>query len=177
MTFKFGSGFESQAQSVLSALVEIALYRELELLALHDLGVVDPKEVSVHDGLDDASNNRNPIHLVALLGNISVDPVRDVQGPVETESSEIVGRDGLSLPCPLQHKELGHDSDGFQPDGEGPENLGHRVLVRQQDGQHGGASEQIFDAECIDVRVIGGLVGGRHEVKDVALRADEGDLE
>lgn len=109
----------------------IALHRELELLALHDLGVVDPEEVGVHDGLDDTSNNRNPVHLMAFLGNVSVDPVRDVQGSVKTQGSEIVGRDGLGLPCPLQHEELGHDGNRLEPNGEGPEDLRQRVLVRE----------------------------------------------
>lgn len=59
---------------------------QLELLALHDLGVVDPEEVAVHDSLNDAGHDGDPVHLMVLLGNVTIDPVGDVQCSVNTQS-------------------------------------------------------------------------------------------
>lgn len=150
---------------------------QFELLALHHLGVVNPEEVRVQDGLDNAGDDGDPVDLVVHLGEVTVDPVGDVQGTVDTEGSEVVGSDGLGLASTLEHEELGQDGDGLEPDGEGPEDLPEGVVVGEDDGQGGGASKQVLDAERVLIGVIGGLVGGRHQVDDVALGGNEENLE
>lgn len=69
------------------------------------------------------------------------------------------------------------DGDGFQPDGEGPEDFARCVLVGQGDGQEEGAPEQVLDAEGVEVRVVGGLVAGCHEVDCVGGGGEEEELE
>lgn len=58
---------------------------QLELLALHDLGVVDVEEVTVEDGLDDAGNDGDVVGGVVGLGEVAVDPVGDVQSSVASQ--------------------------------------------------------------------------------------------
>ena len=61
------------------------LDRELELLALEDLGVVDIEEVAVENGLYDAGNDGNPANLVLCFHGVPVDPVGDVESSVASE--------------------------------------------------------------------------------------------
>lgn len=150
---------------------------KLELLALENLGVVDVEEVAVQNGLDQAGDNGNPVGLVVGLGKVAVDPVGDVEGAVATKGKEVVGGDGLGLTGALQHEELGQNSNGLEPDGKGPEHLHDGVADGEDEGHDGGGAEEILDFESIDVGVVGGLVRVGHEVDDVALGADEEDLE
>jgi hypothetical protein len=154
-----------------------SLYWQLELLALHDSGVVDVEEVAIQNSLDKAGDNSDPVRLVLGLGEVTVDPVGDVQRAVAAQGEQIVGGDGLGLTSALEHKQLREDSHRLEPDGEGPEDLGEGVLVREKDCENGGATEEVLDAEGIDVGIVCGLVGVGHEVDDVALGADEEDLE
>lgn len=82
----------------------VPLDRELELLALEHLGVVDIEEVAVQNGLDDAGNDGDPISLVVGVHDVSVDPVGDVQSSVATQGKEVVGGDGLSFASSLKHE-------------------------------------------------------------------------
>lgn len=150
---------------------------ELELLALEHTRVVHVEEVAVEDRLNQSRNDRNPIGAVLGFSEVAVDPVGDVQRTVAAEREEIMGRDGLGLAGALQHEELGQDGDGFEPDGERPQDFGEGVFVGEDDGEDGGASEEVLDFEGVDIGVVGGLVGVGHEVDDVALAADEEDLE
>lgn len=111
------------------------------------------------------------------LGKVAVDPVGNVEGAVAAEGKEVVGGDGLGLAGALEHEELGQDGDGLEPDGKGPENLQGGVLGGEEDGEDGGAGEEVLDAKGVGVGIVGGLVGVGHEVDDVALGANEEDLE
>lgn len=150
---------------------------QLKLLALENLGVVDVEEVAVEDGLDQAGNDGDPVGLVVGLGKVAVNPVGNVKSAIAAEGKEVVSGDGLGLAGALQHEELGQDGDGFEPDGKGPEYLQQGVADREDDGHDGGTTEEVLDAKCVDVGVVGGLVRVGHEVDDVALGADEEDLE
>lgn len=46
--------------------------------------------------------------------------MEDVEQPVETEGSHVVRRQVLHIFHFGQHTQLGKDSDGLEPDGEGP---------------------------------------------------------
>lgn len=165
---------------MLSSVLTVAAHpsdRELELLSLENLGVVDIEKVAVENCLNNASNNRDPVHLVVGLHCVSVDPVGDVQGTVDAERKEVVGRDGLSLTGALQHEELRQDGDGLEPDGKGPKDLGEGVLVGYQNGQNSGPRQQVVHTEGVDIGVVGRFVGVGHEVDDETLGADEEDLE
>jgi hypothetical protein len=154
-----------------------SLDRELELLALEDLGVVHVEEVAVQDGLNNTGNNGDGVDLVVCLGKVSVDPVRDVKSAVATEGEEVVGGDSLGLTSSLKHEELRKDSHRLEPDGEGPQNLRKGVVVREDDGEDSSSSEEVLDAESVDIRIVGRLVGVGHEVDNVTLRTKEEDLE
>lgn len=52
------------------------------------------------------------------MGHAPVDPVGDVEGAVDTQCSEVVGRDCFRVSCPLKHEELGEDGYGLEEDGE-----------------------------------------------------------
>lgn len=111
------------------------------------------------------------------LCDVAVDPVGDVEGAVESEGKEVVSRNGFCLASALQHKQLREDGHRLEPDGEGPHDLGGRVVVGEGDGEDGGTAKEVLHSEGIDVDIVGGLVGVGHEVDDVALGADEEDLE
>lgn len=153
------------------------LDRKLELLALENLGVVDVEEVAVEDGLNQAGNDGNPVDLVLGLAEVTPQPVGQIQATVDTEREEVVRCNRLGFASALEHEKLRENGDGFEPDGEGPKDLGQRVLVREQDGENGSTGEQKLDFEGVDVGIVGWLVGVRHEVDDVSLRTDEHDLE
>lgn len=116
------------------------LYRQLELLALHDLGVVDPEEVRVQNRLDDASDDGDPVGLVLRLGQVAVDPIGDVEPAVDAQGEQVVRGDGLGLACALQHKQLRQDGHRLQPDRERPQDLGQCVAVGDDESQHRGAA-------------------------------------
>lgn len=153
------------------------LDRQLELLALENLVVVNVEKVAVENRLDNTGDDGDPVHLVLGLGKVAVDPVGDVQRAVASEGEEIMGRDGLSLARALQHEQLRENGHGLEPDGEGPQDLGRRVLVGEDERESGRSAEEVLHAEGIDVEVVRRLVGVGHEVDDVALRANEEDLE
>lgn len=153
-----------------------SLDRELELLSLHDLGVVDVEEVAVQDGLNDTCNNGDGVNLVVCLGEVSVDPVGDVKSAVAAESEEVVSSDSLGLTSSLKHEELRKNSHRLEPDGEGPHNLRKGVVVRKHDGENSSSSEEVLDAESVDIGIVGRLIGVGHEVDDVTLRAKKEDL-
>lgn len=127
--------------------------------------------------MDNTRDNGNPIHLMLGLGDVTVDPVGNIEGAVDSESEQIVGRDSLSLACALQHKQLRENGHSLQPDGKGPQDLGRGVVVREDEGESGSGAEEVLHAECIGVEIVCRLVGVGHEIDDVALRAYEEDLE
>lgn len=96
------------------------LDRQLKLLALEDLVVINVEKVAVQNGLDDAGDNGDPVNLMLGLGDVAVDPVGNIKGAVDSESEQVVGRDGLGLARALQHEQLRENGHGFQPNGKGP---------------------------------------------------------
>ena len=114
---------------------------------------------------------------MVMLRNIPPNPIRDIQRAIQSQRKDIMRRDGLRLPRALQHKQLRQDRHALQPDGKGPEDLPEAVFVRQQDGEDARAREEVLHAEGVEGRVVGWLVGVGHEVEDVALGAEEEDLE
>ena len=83
---------------------------------------------------------------------------------------------GLRFTGPLQHKQLRQDGDALKPDAEGPGDFEEGVLHGEEDGQDEGEAEEEFNAEGVEVGVVGRLVGARHQVDNVALRGDEEDF-
>lgn len=82
---------------------------------------VQVEEVAVQNGLDDAGHHSNEVK--EALEVEAPDPVDEIERAVEAQEEQVVGGDGLRLPCLADHEELGKDSHGFQVDGEGPQNL------------------------------------------------------
>lgn len=155
-----------------------SLYGQLELLPLDDLLVVDPEEVAVEDGLDEAGDDGDPVDLVVgALGEVAPDPVGDVEGAVEAQGEQVVGGDDLGLAGALQHEELRQDGHRLEPDGEGPRHLPRRPVVGEQHPERRRPAQQVLHPERVQVRVRRRLVPRRHQVHHVALRRDEEDLE
>jgi hypothetical protein len=175
------------------------------LLALHNLRPVDVEEIGVEDGLDEAGDHGDGVevtfHCVPgncksvdhLSGTIVLrgrdrsssstsieyappDPVGNVESSVRAQRKDVVGCDRLCTAGALQHEQLRKDRDTLQPDAERPEHLGGSIFVREDDGEHGGGSEEVFGAESVLVRVVGRLVIVEHQVNDVGLGGDEDDL-
>lgn len=65
--------------------------------------------------------------------DVPEDPVGDVQGSVDSKRSKVVRRDRLCLSRPLEHEQLGEGGDRLEVNGEGPEDLGWRVGIRDED--------------------------------------------
>ena len=86
-------------------------------------------------------------------------------------------RNRLRLPRPLQHEQLRQHRDALQPDRKTPQDLGEGVFLREEEGEHGGAAEQVEDLEGVEVRVVRGLVVVQHQVDGVGGGGDEDDLE
>lgn len=95
--------------------------RQVELLALQNLRVVNVEEVRVQNRLDDASQNGNWINITVC--EVPIYPVGDVEGTVNAEGEQVVCGDVLCFPCALKHEELGEDRNRLEPDGESPQHL------------------------------------------------------
>lgn len=68
------------------------------------------------------------------FGEIPINPVRNVQRSINAQGKEIMGRDGFGFASSLQHEQLWQYGDTFEPQGEGPEDLGNGPFVRENDG-------------------------------------------
>ena len=86
-------------------------------------------------------------------------------------------RNRLRAARALQHEQLRQDRDALEPDAEGPQHFRRDVLVGEEDGEDGGAAEEVLDFEGVLVGVVGGLVVVEHQPDDVGLGGDEDDLE
>lgn len=150
---------------------------KLEFLALKNLGVINVKEVAVENSLNDSGNNGDPIKFIRGLHEVSIDPVRNIQSSVASKSEEVVCGNGFGLASPLKHKKLWQNGYRFKPDGKGPEDLGESVLVRDENAENSGAGQEILHAKGVDVGIVRGLVCVGHEVDNVALGANECNLE
>ena len=86
-----------------------------------------------------------------------VDPIRNVERPVCTECSEVVGGDCLGLASALEHEELGEDGDALEVYREGPEDLEQvepALAVVGEEGEHAARPEQVLEPERVDARVV-----------------------
>lgn len=86
-------------------------------------------------------------------------------------------RNRLRAARALQHEQLRQDRDALEPDAEGPQHFRRDVLVGEEDGEDGGAAEEVLDFEGVLVGVVGGLVVVEHQPDDVGLGGDEDDFE
>ena len=87
----------------------------------HSLGIIDVEKVRIQNRLQRPRHPGDLIHIA--LCKVSVQPVGDVERPVDAEREEVVRGDGVGFAGALEHEELWEDGDGFEPDGEGPEHL------------------------------------------------------
>jgi len=55
----------------------------------------------------------------------------------------------------LEHEQLGEDGNCFQPDREGPENLGEVEFVVEEEGEDEAWPEEVFNFEGVNGRVMG----------------------
>lgn len=83
----------------------------------------------------------------STLEIVSVDPVENVQSSIRSQGKQVVRCDGLSLAGFLDHKELGQNSNGFQIDGECPEDFHKAKFVVEHKSQNGGGTQEKFDPE------------------------------
>jgi len=135
---------------------------EFELLSLQDFCEVHVEEINVQTGLNNACCDSDGVD--KSFGEISVNPVGDIERPVCSECGEIMRRDGLRLACALEHEKLREDSNSLQPDGERPENLGEPEAVVENEREDDAWREEVFDAEGVNGGIMGGFVLELHEV-------------
>ena len=68
---------------------------------------VEIEEITVQYCLHAASNNSDKVEEAIKV--VSVDPVQQVEGPVGTESEQVMAGDCLSRPSLTDHEQLGQD--------------------------------------------------------------------
>lgn len=143
----------------------------------HDLlGVVDPEEVRVQDGLHDARNHRDRIEETRRL-EISPNPIRNIQRPVNPKCSQIMGRDRLRLAGPLQHEQLWQDCNRLQPYRKSPQYLRNRVLVWKEYCKYCATTQKVAYFKRVEIGVVRRFVVVQHEVECIRGRGEEDDLE
>lgn len=70
-----------------------------------------------------------------------------------------MGGDSLGLARSLEHEQLGQDGDGFEEDGEGPEDLGDVEFVVEDEAEDDAGPEEVLDFEGVDCGVVGWSLG------------------
>ena len=108
--------------------------------------------------------------------NSPVDPVRQIQPSVHPQRGEVVSGDGLGLSGPLEHEQLGKDSDGLEVDGEGPEHLRWCPGVGEDKGEEDARDEEVFESEGVETWIRGGSEAELHKVESVDGGSDEEEL-
>ena len=63
-------------------------------------------------------------------------------------------RDGLRLAGTLEEEQLGKDGDSLEEDGEGPQKLGDREPVVEEQRKDHARADEVLDAECVDGGVV-----------------------
>ena len=63
-------------------------------------------------------------------------------------------RDSLCFAGPLEHEQLRQYSDGFEEDGERPEDFDEGEFVVEDEGEEEGGDEEELDAEGVDGGVV-----------------------
>ena len=73
--------------------------------------------------------------------------------------------DGLRLAGTLEEEQLGKDGDSLEEDGEGPQKLGDREPVVEEECEDHAGADQVFDAERVYRGVVcwpgGAPLGGK----------------
>lgn len=146
-------------------------------------------------------SNTLSVYMTHLAGqhcrDLPKDPVGDVETSVQPQSGQVVGGNGLGLPGSLKHHQLGKDRDGFEVDGERPEDLGRCPGVGDEKGENNGGEDDVLESEGIEAHVRrwpggrdiksdkrrGGGIEGKsvlepelHEVEGVYAACDEENL-
>jgi len=85
-------------------------------------GDIKVEEVTVEDSLDHTGHYGD--HVKEALKVETPDPVEEIQGPIQAQTEQVVGGDGLCLACLGDHEELWHYGHRLQENGEGPQDLG-----------------------------------------------------
>lgn len=116
---------------------------------LEHLVVVDVEEVGVDEGLEHTGGDADDVQ--ALLGEVSVDPVGDVEGSVQAQGKDVVDGEQVALALALEHKELREDGHRLQPQREAPRDLDHRELVVEHKRRHEARRHQVPDLEVVHV--------------------------
>lgn len=147
---------------------------QLKLLSLQYFCEIDIEEVDVQPRLDETSSNGNRID--DAIREIPVNPIRDVERPVNSKRCQVMCRDCLCFPRPLKHEELGKNGDGFEEDGERPQNLGQGELVVKDERKNKAGADEVFDLEGINGGVVRGAVFVFHDIEGVASTRDEEQL-
>ena len=82
------------------------------------LVVIDVEKVRIKQGLDDSCQDGNRLErtLKRSLGEVSEHPIGNVEGPVETQSKQVVRGDRIRLSGPLEHEQLRQNGNRLQPD-------------------------------------------------------------
>lgn len=94
-------------------------------LCFYTFSDVEIEEVTVENGLHDASHDSDDVEAVLVV--VPVDPVEDVQAAVRAQSKQVVAGDGFRLTCLTDHKQLRQNGYGLQVDGEGPQHLRNKL--------------------------------------------------
>ena len=97
---------------------------------------VEIEEITVESRLHTASHNSYQV--IESFSVVPEDPVHNVEATVRAKSKQVVGGNGLSLPCLGDHVELGHDGYRLQVDGECPENLWREAHTLDTHSPHTG---------------------------------------
>lgn len=66
------------------------------------LGIVYPEKVGIKDCLNDAGDPGDWIDI--SLEKVSIQPIRDVEGTIETQREQIMRGDGFGFSGPLEHE-------------------------------------------------------------------------
>lgn len=111
------------------ALTEVLRIDHTAIAQFHALaGVVYPCEIDIERGLDNSKHERNGVPKV-FLAEATDQPVQNVEGPVGTQTHQVVGIDHSGDGGLTQEKELGQNTDGFEDNGESPANLEPKVSL------------------------------------------------
>ena len=85
-----------------------------------------------------------------------VNPIWNVQSPVETQSCQIMRSDGFRLAGALKHKELRQDGDRLEPDGEGPSEFKGRIFIVEDERQQDDGWDEVCQAESVERGILCG---------------------
>mmetsp|Transcript_22357 Transcript_22357/g.26923 ORF Transcript_22357/g.26923 Transcript_22357/m.26923 type:complete len:245 (+) Transcript_22357:229-963(+) len=150
--FSPSSGDEPVKSPSLYSFVNSLTGKREPLVVAPRLDVVE-EEVAVDRGLHNARGPHNPL-AVADLGEVSVDPVEQVQAAVCPEKEDIVSGQGVHILSPLEQDQLRENGNGFKVDGECPQHLSYGEVVVDEQGEHSARSDQENVSEGVVILVV-----------------------